>query len=607
MTAPVPGAPEALASIYADAEARLLAIIAQAVERTGAAPDWAIRQLAEIGQLSAAAQGLLAELNPVVADAIEAALAESAAAGIVAADNEIAEAWQVTPTTLPAAAVDVAAVSALAAETVAVVADTNHAILRNTVDAFRTIVAETTGRTVTGVNTRQQVLQQALDRFAREGIRGFTDSAGRNWRMDTYADMALRTSAFRALTQGHAARLQERGHDLVVVSHHRNPAPQCQPFEGKVLSLSGRTPNGKHRMRGVGGREYVVDVVASVREAEARGLHHPNCRHRYTLYVPGARIPQPEPYDPRGYKNEQKLRYLETQVRASKRLEAVATTPEAAAKARARTRHYQGRIREHVADTGVARKRFREQLREGNEGNAIDPVRVTTIRRPDPPDGGTSTPKKPKDPKPPPGPYDHIDDVDELGRQAEKAIEAGDFDALDHLEARQALLMEQAAKRDAKNAAAREKRAAETAAKQARQDAEFDRLMAAGVDPEEAVARAFGITVEQQRRENAINTLRRQGYDGAGFDELTRNAYGDVVHEEWLAAENELTFLVRKKYEADVDPRDLWKMNEETARKRATPELLEWWDEHGRTTLEGFRENWLGGTQGNTRGGDFLQ
>lgn len=603
MTAPTPGAPEALASIYADAEARLLAIIAQAIERTGTAPDWAIRQLAEIGQLSAAAQGLLAELNPVVAQAIEATLAESATAGIVAADAEIADAWQMAPPVAPAAGVvDVAAVAALAAETVQVATATHHNILRDTVDAYRNIVAETTGRTITGVATRQQVLQQALDRFAQKGLSGFTDKAGRRWGMDTYADMALRTSAFRAQTQGHASRLAERGHDLVVVSHHRNPSPQCQPFEAKVLSLSGRTPNGKHRMRGVGGREYVVEVVASVAEAERAGLHHPNCRHRYTLYVPGARLPKPEPYDPRGYKNEQKLRYLESQVRASKRREAVSLDPADRKRAAARTRAYQARIRDHVATTGVGRKRFREQLRQGDEGAAIAPTRVT-VRRPDPTASGSA----PKAPKPPPGPYDHIDDVEELGREAEKAIEAGDFDALDVLEARQALLMERAAKREAKNTAAREKRAAETAAKQARQDAEFDRLMAAGVDPEEAVAKAFGITVEQQRRENAINTLRRQGYDGAGFDELTRNAYGDVVHEEWLAAETELTFLVRKKYEADVDPRDLWKMNEETARKRATPELLEWWDEHGRTTLEGFRENWLGGTQGNTRGGDFLQ
>lgn len=614
MTAPIPGAPEALASIYADAEARLIALIAQRLEAGLDAPDWAVRQLAEVGQLSAAAQGILDDVHPLVQSAINTTVAESAAAGIAAADAEIAgaNAFGMAPPLAPAmGVVDAAAVAALAHETVSVVAATHHAILRDTQDAYRSIIAETTGRTITGVQNRRQTLQQSLDRFAQEGLSGFTDRAGRRWHMDTYADMALRTSAFRAQTQGHASRLRERGYDLIVVSNHPRPAPECQPYEGKVLSLSGEVGKGRHTFDGVNGEPVTVTVAATVDEAERRGLHHPNCRHRYTLYVPGARIPEPEPYDPQGYRDEQKLRYLERQVRAAKRAEAAALDDEGRARARARIRDYQARIRDHTASTNTPRRRFREQLREGNAGNAIAPTRAT-VRRP-PPDtdgpssggGGGGTPRGPKPPKPKPGPYDEIDDLEELSTAAERAIEAGDFDALDAIDARESVIRESIAKREAKNQLARDKRAAATAAKQAAADAEYDRLIAAGVGSEEAVERAFGVSIDQQRRENAIHDLRSNGYSGAGFDEITRNAYNDVVHTEWLNAENELTFLVRKELAAEIDPRELWKVNESTARKWATPELLEYWDQHGRTTLDGYREGLLGGVQAGARGGDF--
>ncbi len=371
MTAPDPGASAAVASLYADAESHLIALIASHLDRGIDAPDWALRQLQDIGRLSAAAQGLLTELSPIVAATIDAALGQEIATGVRLADAEISRAGFVTPA--PAAptatVVNTAAVAALANETVQVVTGTHHSILSSTMDAYRRIIADTTGQSLTGVQTRRQVLQTALNRFARDGLTGFTDRAGRRWRPDTYADMALRTSAFRAQTAGHQQRLRQRGFDLVVVSHHRNPSPQCQPFEGKILSLSGATPNGEQRVDGVRGRT-TVRVKASLDEARAKGFQHPNCRHRYTLLVPGARVPQPEPYDPQGYKDEQRLRYLERKVREAKRVEAAALSPADQAAARARVRAIQAQIRHHVDRTGVARKRFREQVRQGDASAA---------------------------------------------------------------------------------------------------------------------------------------------------------------------------------------------------------------------------------------------
>ncbi|KXF56150.1 hypothetical protein AXA44_02645 [Rhodococcus sp. SC4] len=223
-----------------------------------------------------------------------------------------------------------------------------------------------------------------------------------------------------------------------------------------------------------------------------------------------------------------------------------------------------------------------------------------------------AAPKPTPKPTPPAAaakPFDHIDDLDDLAAAADKAILDGDFDALDHLEAREAVLREQMAKREAKNAAAREQRAASAEAKRAAQNAEHDRLLAEGMDWEEATEKAFGITVERQRRDNAISVLRKNGHTGAGFDEVTRDAYKMVVHEEHLAAEHATNgYMLNRAHEAmDFDTRDLWKINEETARKYASDELLAYWDKHGRTTLDGYRQSWLNGEQGMSRGGDWLQ
>jgi hypothetical protein len=101
-----------------------------------------------------------------------------------------------------------------------------------------------------------------------------------------------------------------------------------------------------------------------------------NCKHRHALMVPGATVPEPPPYDPQAYKDEQKLRYLERQVRQAKREVAAAITPAAKKDANARVRARQAAIRDHVDKTGVARRTHREQLRNGNAAAANDSTQL---------------------------------------------------------------------------------------------------------------------------------------------------------------------------------------------------------------------------------------
>lgn len=75
------------------------------------------------------------------------------------------------------AAPNAQAVDRLAQETVDVVTSTHGSILRAVVDRFRAIVAQVTATPLLGTGTRRQAVQDAMRRFADEGIRSFTDRA----------------------------------------------------------------------------------------------------------------------------------------------------------------------------------------------------------------------------------------------------------------------------------------------------------------------------------------------------------------------------------------------------------------------------------------------
>lgn len=87
-----------------------------------------------------------------------------------------------------------------------------------------------------------------------------------------------------------------------------------------------------------------------------------NCRHTFGLFIPGVTEPPTHTADPQGDADRQQLRYLERGVRQWRAREAAALDPAEAARCRAKVREWQGRIREHVAETGVKRQPFRESM-----------------------------------------------------------------------------------------------------------------------------------------------------------------------------------------------------------------------------------------------------
>ncbi|MBV6514227.1 MAG: hypothetical protein FMNOHCHN_03817 [Ignavibacteriaceae bacterium] len=133
--------------------------------------------------------------------------------------------------------------------------------------------------TITGAGL-DQVRKEIKGILQEQGISSIIDRGGKQWSLDTYAEMLFRTKTVEARNRGLANRMVENGYDLVQVSSHFSTHYECAVWEGKILSLRGET----------GG-------YPTVAEAEAAGLFHPNCQHAINALIPSL-ARQTFAYDP---------------------------------------------------------------------------------------------------------------------------------------------------------------------------------------------------------------------------------------------------------------------------------------------------------------------
>lgn len=331
-----------VAQIYADAETRIVAIVARYASKGLDAPGWMMARLADTRRLEAEVRTVIAHLNGETPREVARAILEAHRLGDAAAMSDLRRVG-LSATIEPL--VSQQAVLALAAEATDQLSSTHRRILRSASDVYRSVIARAAGEGLAAAATRRTAAQAALDAFADRGISGFIDTAGRSWHLPSYAEMAMRTATGRATLQGTCDRLGAEGYDLVIVSGHTESCPLCDPWEGEILSLSGATHG-----------------YATVDEAEGAGLWHPNCGHQTGAWIPGLSTPPTVTHDPVAYAERQQQRYLERGVRHWKLREAAALDDLTTAKAAAKTREWQGRLRQFVAANDRKRLRYREQI-----------------------------------------------------------------------------------------------------------------------------------------------------------------------------------------------------------------------------------------------------
>ena len=124
--------------------------------------------------------------------------------------------------------------------------------------------------------------------------------------MSLYAAAGTQAAAAKtALTLVSTAAIRPRCVEFTL-SNTGRPCKLCLPWEGRVLAATGA---GTFTENGV-----VFDVAATIQEAIAAGLFHPNCRHTLVAYRPGVTLLRPTEWGPaqeQAYQDTQRLRALE--------------------------------------------------------------------------------------------------------------------------------------------------------------------------------------------------------------------------------------------------------------------------------------------------------
>lgn len=237
-------------------------------------------------------------------------------------------------------------------------------ILRYPDDVYRAAVGKHVTSTLLGLETNRVTEQKVWRDLLNQGITGFVDVKGRRWQLSTYVEMATRTATHRAFQDARTNSMSNFALDLVSVVIGRAACKRCARWAGKVLCLRGR-PGVQRVQHAIQDNVFVtVDVAATLEQARAEGLFHPNCGCQTVAYFPGLDMPGNfTTYNEEANTAQVAQRAAEREIRKQKRELITAFDPAQEADARRLIRAEQGKIRELVDETpGIARRRYREQL-----------------------------------------------------------------------------------------------------------------------------------------------------------------------------------------------------------------------------------------------------
>ena len=222
-----------------------------------------------------------------------------------------------------------------------------------------------TGEVVSGVSTWNQAMHSAVSKMVENGLTGFIDHGGHHWTPEAYAAMDIRTTMFNTARAAVWERNEQYGNDLYQVSSHNGARPLCYPWQGKVISSSGRTGTTVD----LDGNEVTIhseDEIESFRYGG--GLFGVNCKHYPMVFIPGISTIKGEPQDPeeneKAYALSQEQRALERKLRKERLdlsvMKAQGAPEEAIKKQSLRVHSASMDIEDFCDENGLPRRRNRE-------------------------------------------------------------------------------------------------------------------------------------------------------------------------------------------------------------------------------------------------------
>lgn len=216
----------------------------------------------------------------------------------------------------------------------------NTVMLDSTEQAYREIVADivpriqatqgildqAAGSVITGVESLNTAMRQAVERMVTNGLTGFVDHHERHWRPEAYVMMDIRTTMMNAARQAAFDRCDDFGSDIIQIDSHAGARPLCYPWQGKLIS---RTDNSRD-VTDISGTTVHVYALSETSYGQAAGLFGINCRHFGTPFIPGFSglgnpdLIQPKEENDNRYQLTQEQRAMERALREARLQESVA-------------------------------------------------------------------------------------------------------------------------------------------------------------------------------------------------------------------------------------------------------------------------------------------
>jgi hypothetical protein len=301
--------------------------------------EYQARMLAQMGRVNRESVAIITQSLKGEAKAIEDALTAAIVDALKDADPKLRQAAERGLLGVPASAVPELAPNQLNAFRLyyqqsidkmnlvnTVMLESTQAIYQRTVaDAVarlqwtQSILNTEAGTVVTGVSTWNEAMHDAVAQMIHTGITGFVDHGGHRWSPEAYVAMDIRTTMFNCAREATWERNQQYGNDLYQVSSHNGARPLCYPWQGKILSTSGRTGTTQD----IDGNTVEIHSESEVESFRwGGGLFGVNCRHYPMPFIPGFSALRGEPQDEnentRMYALTQKQRSMERELRAHK-------------------------------------------------------------------------------------------------------------------------------------------------------------------------------------------------------------------------------------------------------------------------------------------------
>ena len=138
------------------------------------------------------------------------------------------------------------------------------------------ILNSNTAAVVSGAESRTKAVRTTIHEMAQKGIPAFVDKSGREWSPEAYVNMDIRATVKNTALEAQFSTMDSLGQDVFEVSSHPGSRPKCRPWQGKLISRSGRTTE----ITDINGRKHKVIPLSQTSFGEPDGLFGINCGHR---------------------------------------------------------------------------------------------------------------------------------------------------------------------------------------------------------------------------------------------------------------------------------------------------------------------------------------